>query len=76
MRALIRKKAEGEEMIVSPPARGRAQVIDLMEALKASLSRTSATAKGSSRSAKRKPARRSKEAVRRPAMKQRRRAAR
>jgi DNA end-binding protein Ku len=76
VRALIRKKAEGEEVIVSPPARGRAQVIDLMEALKASLSRTSATAKGSSRSAKRKPARRSKEAVRRPAMKQRRRAAR
>jgi DNA end-binding protein Ku len=77
VQALIRKKAEGKEVTVSPPERGRAQVIDLMEALKASLSRTPAAAKGSSRPARRKPARRrSEESPRRPAPKQRRRAAR
>ncbi|HSD11677.1 MAG TPA: Ku protein, partial [Candidatus Binatia bacterium] len=65
VRALIRKKAEGEEVTVSPPERRTAQVIDLMDALKASLSRESATEKETSRSARRKPARRrSKQAAR------------
>jgi DNA end-binding protein Ku len=77
VRALIRKKAEGAEITVSPPERGRGQVIDLMEALKASLSRTSTDAERPSTSARREPARRrSKEAVRRPTAKQRRRVAR
>jgi DNA end-binding protein Ku len=77
VRALIRKKAEGEEITVSPAERGGGQVIDLMEALKASLSRTATDAKRPSRSARREPAgRRSKEAARRPTAKQRRRVAR
>jgi DNA end-binding protein Ku len=77
VRALIRKKAEGEEITVSPAERGGGQVIDLMEALKASLSRTATDATRPSRSARREPAgRRSKEAARRPTAKQRRRVAR
>jgi DNA end-binding protein Ku len=77
VRALIRKKAEGKEVTVSPQEQGRGKVIDLMDALKASLARTAATDKGLSQPAKRKATRRrTKEAVRRPPMKQRRRVAR
>lgn len=53
VRALIRKKAEGKEVTVSPPESRKGRVIDLMEALKASLVRKSRTEKAAARPAKR-----------------------
>jgi non-homologous end joining protein Ku len=50
---LIRKKAEGEEVTVSPPESRKGRVIDLMEALKASLAGKPGTKKASARPAKR-----------------------
>ncbi|MGH9317166.1 MAG: Ku protein [Thermoanaerobaculia bacterium] len=59
---LIQKKTEGQEISLAPPEPGGAQIIDLMEALKASLSKKSASAEASADSAgaqaERKPARR------------------
>jgi DNA end-binding protein Ku len=77
VRALIRKKAEGEEITASPAESRKGQVIDLMEALKASLERKSGSAESSVRTAKRQPRhRKSREAPRRSAAKRPRRAAR
>jgi DNA end-binding protein Ku len=77
VRALIRKKAKGEELTVSPPESRKGQVIDLMEALKASLERKSGSAESSVRPAKRQPRRRkSHEAPRRSAAKRPQRATR
>jgi len=42
---LVNKKVEGEEITVTEPQPRRAQVIDLMAALKESLEKTTATAK-------------------------------
>jgi DNA end-binding protein Ku len=55
VRALIRKKAAGKEVSVSPPESRKGRVIDLMEALKASLARKSGTEKTSARPARRSP---------------------
>jgi DNA end-binding protein Ku len=64
---LIAKKVEGEEIVAAPTERPRAQVIDLMEALKASL----AQGKGKGGNGGRRPAvaaRRAVPAARRPAL--------
>jgi DNA end-binding protein Ku len=58
--ALIEKKIGGEEIVAAPQEAPKAQIIDLMEALKASLG------EGEKESGKRKPAKRSK---RKPAAK-------
>jgi DNA end-binding protein Ku len=64
---LIQKKTEGQEISLAPPEPGGAQIIDLMEALKASLSKKSVSAQGAggkpaasagTPSAERKPAKR------------------
>jgi DNA end-binding protein Ku len=55
VRSLIAEKVEGREVTQAPEARPRAQVIDLMEALKASLERRTAAG---GQTATRKPARR------------------
>ena len=55
VRALIRKKAAGKEVTVSPPESRKGRVIDLMEALKASLARKPGTEKTSARPARRSP---------------------
>jgi len=55
VRALIRKKAAGKEVTVSPPESRKGRVIDLMEALKASLARKSGTEKTSARPVRRSP---------------------
>jgi len=44
---LIQKKVEGEDISIVPAEQGGGQIIDLMEALKASLSKKSASAKAS-----------------------------
>jgi DNA end-binding protein Ku len=41
---LIQKKVEGEDISIAPPAEGGGQIIDLMEALKASLAKKPETA--------------------------------
>jgi DNA end-binding protein Ku len=55
VRALIRKKAAGKEVTVSPPESRKGRVIDLMEALKASLARKSGTEKTPARPVRRSP---------------------
>ena len=64
---LIARKIEGEEIVAAPDERPKAQVVDLMEALKASL----AAGKGGSRGASARPAARvqrtAARAARRPA---------
>jgi DNA end-binding protein Ku len=54
--AAIQRKAEGHQVVMQAPEEPRAQVIDLMEALKASL----AKAGGKTAEAERKPARKAK----------------
>jgi DNA end-binding protein Ku len=77
VRALIRKKAQGEEVTIAPSESRKGQVIDLMEALKASLARKSRSTESSSRPAKHKPGhRKTNDAPRRLAAKRPRRAAR
>lgn len=49
-RALIDKKIEGQEITAAPQEAPKAQIIDLMEALKASLGETQSTRKGPKRS--------------------------
>ena len=44
VQAVVQKKIAGEEVTAAEPEKPKAQVIDLMEALKASLSRTAARA--------------------------------
>jgi len=69
MRALIQKKVEGEDITAQPPSTGQgARIIDLMEALKASLANKRATPSESSERAagsadERKPARRAARAA-------------
>jgi len=68
MRALIQRKVEGEDITAAPPPTGQgARIIDLMEALKASLAnKRSAPSEPSARAAatdERKPARRAARAV-------------
>jgi DNA end-binding protein Ku len=68
---VVQKKVAGEEVTIAEPEKPRAQVIDLMEALKASLSRAERPARGGERrsattaeaepAAKRRPAARSRE---------------
>jgi DNA end-binding protein Ku len=59
---LIQKKVEGEDISIVPSEQGGGQIIDLMEALKASLSKkpeakTAPAAKAAARSAESAPAR-------------------
>ena len=69
MRALIQKKVEGEDITAQPPSAAQgARIIDLMEALKASLANKRTTASESSERAagsadERKPARRAARAA-------------
>jgi DNA end-binding protein Ku len=60
---LIAKKIEGEDIVAAPEERPRAQVVDLMEALKASL----AAGKGGARGAAARVQRTAARAARRPA---------
>jgi DNA end-binding protein Ku len=59
---LIQKKVEGQDISIAPPEAGGAQIIDLMEALKASLAKkpeaTAAPRKAAEEPSARKPARR------------------
>lgn len=55
MRELIQRKVEGKEVSVAPEERPEAKIIDLMEALKASVS-AGGDAKPAKRAARRKPA--------------------
>ncbi len=69
--AAVQKKVEGQEIsLAEPPAEGGAQVIDLMEALRASLSKkTPAAAQPEAAPAARKPAKRAQETEPAPAKK-------
>ena len=76
LQEVVQKKVAGEEVTVSEPEKPRAEVIDLMEALKASLSRTegraerrAANAKESETAGGRRPAARSR--AERPASRRR-----
>jgi DNA end-binding protein Ku len=64
----IQKKVEGEEVVVGQPEQPRAQIIDLMEALKASLAQSPGKAKTKARArtkaASKKPARSEKKSKR------------
>ena len=59
---LIQKKVEGQDISIAPPEAGGAQIIDLMEALKASLAKkpeaAAAPRKAAEEPSARKPARR------------------
>jgi len=57
VQAMIQKKVEGQEVTVAAPAAPRAQVIDLMEALKESLAQRKPPAKAVSKRAEAAPAR-------------------
>lgn len=65
--ALIQTKVSGKEISLAPPAPARAQVIDLMEALKESLAKAEAPAAPEERKPARRAARQAGEAGERPA---------
>ncbi|WP_018973234.1 Ku protein [Rudaea cellulosilytica] len=60
--AAIQKKVEGQEITVADAPEGGAQVIDLMEALRASLEKKGGTPKAADESKARKPAKRAERA--------------
>ena len=56
MLGLIQKKVDGQEISLAPPEAGGGQIIDLMEALKASLAKKPEAAAATAASAKAAPA--------------------
>src|SRR5262249_21735761 len=70
LQEVVQKKVAGEEITIAEPEKPRAQVIDLMEALKASLARGERPARGGERRAEA-PAEAEGAAKRRPAARSR-----
>ena len=59
MRELIERKVQGEEIVAAAPDEPKAQIIDLMDALKASLGEQEAPKAAAKKSAKKTSARKS-----------------
>jgi DNA end-binding protein Ku len=68
---LIERKIQGEEIVAAPQVAPKAQIIDLMEALKASLGETGAEQRKPPKRSERKPAAKKKRATRKKVAKKR-----
>jgi DNA end-binding protein Ku len=64
---LIQKKVEGEDISIAPPEAGGGQIIDLMEALKASLAKKPEAAPAKAAAPSKKPSAGADESARKPA---------